>query len=243
MILEPMRRREQAATPDHRHRVEHMGNWMMTPERVMRAKQLGILPLPTRRFSSSWDPMVEMLQASRYRTGFPSVHVDAGSLELRSDSPGYYPVDPLRDSYSSGASDLSGQKITAGEALTMPEAARQTSTPRIRASRKAPREHRGGKLADIVVLVMTLTFAPARFQELPVDVTIAGGKVVHTGAVRLQAGAPATGWSPRAVAPIGEYWRLSASRQIAICAKGDTCMKPNPLHERVVQPRFPEPSP
>ncbi|HSX83617.1 MAG TPA: amidohydrolase family protein, partial [Candidatus Saccharimonadia bacterium] len=51
-----------------------------------------------------------------------------------------------------------------------------------------------GKLADIVVLGDDpLTFAPARFQELPVDVTIAGGKVVHTGAVRLQAGAPATG--------------------------------------------------
>jgi hypothetical protein len=37
-----------------------------------------------------------------------------------------------------------------------------------------------------------LTFAPARFQELPVDVTIAGGKVVHTGAVRTPNGAPAT---------------------------------------------------
>src|SRR5262249_16076751 len=30
---------------DHRHRVEHMGNWMMTPERVARAKRLGILPI------------------------------------------------------------------------------------------------------------------------------------------------------------------------------------------------------
>jgi hypothetical protein len=32
-----------------------------------------------------------------------------------------------------------------------------------------------------------------RFQELPVDITIAGGKVVHTGAVRSRAGAPASG--------------------------------------------------
>jgi hypothetical protein len=38
-----------------------------------------------------------------------------------------------------------------------------------------------------------LTFAPARFQELPVDITIAGGQVVHTGAVRPQTGAPASG--------------------------------------------------
>ena len=38
-----------------------------------------------------------------------------------------------------------------------------------------------------------LTFAPARFQDLPVDITIAGGQVVHTGAVRPRTGAPATG--------------------------------------------------
>jgi hypothetical protein len=38
-----------------------------------------------------------------------------------------------------------------------------------------------------------LTFAPARFQELPVDVTIAGGKIVHTGAVRSPVGGPPTG--------------------------------------------------
>jgi cytosine/adenosine deaminase-related metal-dependent hydrolase len=51
-----------------------------------------------------------------------------------------------------------------------------------------------GKLADIVVLGDDpLTFAPARFQELPVDITIAGGKVVHTGAVRPRVGAPASG--------------------------------------------------
>ena len=51
-----------------------------------------------------------------------------------------------------------------------------------------------GKLADTVVLGDDpLTFEPAQFQELPVDITIAGGKVVHTGAVRSRAGTPATG--------------------------------------------------
>ena len=51
-----------------------------------------------------------------------------------------------------------------------------------------------GKLADMVVLGDDpLTFVPARFQELPVDVTIAGGKVVHTGAVRSPAGMLAVG--------------------------------------------------
>jgi hypothetical protein len=37
------------------------------------------------------------------------------------------------------------------------------------------------------------TFAPVQFQELPVDITIAGGQVVHTGAVRSRTGAPTPG--------------------------------------------------
>jgi hypothetical protein len=38
-----------------------------------------------------------------------------------------------------------------------------------------------------------LAFASKRFRELPVDVTIAGGKVVHTGAVRTAVSVPAVG--------------------------------------------------
>jgi hypothetical protein len=33
-----------------------------------------------------------------------------------------------------------------------------------------------------------LTFAPERFHELSVDVTIAGGQIVHTGAMRSATG-------------------------------------------------------
>ncbi len=51
-----------------------------------------------------------------------------------------------------------------------------------------------GKLADMIVLGDDLlTFAPARFQELPIDVTIAGAQVVHTRAVRTPASAYAAG--------------------------------------------------
>jgi predicted amidohydrolase YtcJ len=91
---------------------------------------------------------------------------------------------------------LSGQKITAGEALTLQEALRSQT---INAAYTGFQEKllgsiEVGKFADIIVLGDDpLTFAPARFQELPVDITIAGGKVVHTGAVRPQAGVPATG--------------------------------------------------
>jgi hypothetical protein len=118
-------------------------------------------------------------------------------LSFGSDSPGYYPVDPLRDLGTAVAHQtLSGQQITAGEALTMSEALRSQT---INAAYTGFQEQRlgsieVGKLADLVVLGDDpLTFAPAQFQELPVDITIAGGKVVHTGAVRSRTSAPATG--------------------------------------------------
>jgi predicted amidohydrolase YtcJ len=183
---------------DHRHRVEHLGNWMMTPERVERAKRLAILPVANPPFLFFFgDPMVEMLQRRATEGGFPFRTLwDAGfPLSFGSDAPGYYPVDPLRDLGTAVAHQtLSGQKVTAGEALTMREALRSQT---INAAYTAFQEQtlgslEVGKLADIVVLGDDpLTFAPERFWELPVDITVAGGKVVHTGAVRTAVIAPA----------------------------------------------------
>lgn len=185
---------------DHRHRVEHMGNWMMTPERVARAQRLGILPIANPPFLFFLgDPMVEMLQRRATEQGFPFRTLwDAGfPLSFGSDSPGYYPVDPLRDLGTAVAHQTrSGQKITPGEALTIREALRSQT---INAAYTGFQEQKCGsievgKLADMIVLGDDpLTFAPERFQELPVDITIAGGKVVHTGAARFPAGvSPAT---------------------------------------------------
>ena len=185
---------------DHRHRVEHLGNWMMTPERVARAKRLGILPIANPPFLFFLgDPMAEMLQRRATEQGFPFRTLwDAGfPLSFGSDAPGYYPVDPLRDLGTAVAHQtLSGQKMNAGEALTVREALRSQT---INAAYTGFQEKtlgciEVGKLADIVVLGGDpLTFAPERFQELPVDVTIVDGKIVHTGAVRTPAGALAAG--------------------------------------------------
>jgi predicted amidohydrolase YtcJ len=172
----------------------------MTPARVMRAQRLGILPIANPPFLFFLgDPMVEMLQRRATEQGFPFRTLwDAGfPLSFGSDSPGYYPVDPLRDLGTAVAHQtLSGQQITAGEALTMREALRSQT---INAAYTGFQEHilgsiTVGKLADLIVLGDDpLTFAPARFQELPVDVTIAGGKIVHTGAVCSPVGGPPTG--------------------------------------------------
>jgi predicted amidohydrolase YtcJ len=185
---------------DHRHRVEHLGNWMMTPERVERSKRLGILPIANPPFLFFFgDPMVEMLQGRATKQGFPFRTLwDAGfPLSFGSDAPGYYPVDPLRDLGTAVAHQtLSGQKLTASEGLTMREALRSQT---INAAYTAFQEQtlgsiEVGKLADIIVLGDDpLTFAPERFWDLSVDMTIAGGKIVHTGAVRTPAGVPLAG--------------------------------------------------
>jgi predicted amidohydrolase YtcJ len=185
---------------NHRHRVEHLGNWMMTPQRVARAKRLGILPIANPPFLFFLgDPMVEMLQQRATEQGFPFRTLwDAGfPLSFGSDAPGYYPVDPLRDLGTAVAHQtLSGQRVNAGEALTMREGLRSQTINAAYTSfqEKTLGSIEVGKLADIVVLGDDpLTFAPERFWELPVDITIAGGKVVHTGAVRTPVGVPAAG--------------------------------------------------
>jgi predicted amidohydrolase YtcJ len=167
---------------------------------VARAKRLGILPIANPPFLFFLgDSMVEMLQRRATEQGFPFRTLwDAGfPLSFGSDAPGYYPVDPLRDLGTAVAHQtLSGQKMNAGEALTVREALRSQT---INAAYTGFQEKtlgsiEVGKLADIVVLGDDpLTFAPERFQELPVDVTIVDGKIVHTGAVRTPAGALAAG--------------------------------------------------
>jgi hypothetical protein len=169
-------------------------------QETQRSQRLGILPIANPPFLFFLgDPMVEMLQRRATEQGFPFRTLwDAGfPLSFGSDSPGYYPVDPLRDLGTAVAHQtLSGQTITAGEALTMLEALRSQTLNAAYTGfqEKALGSIEGGKLADIVVLGDDpLTFTPERFQELPVDITIASGKIVHTGAVRSPAGAPAVG--------------------------------------------------
>ena len=176
---------------DHRHRVEHLGNWMMTPDRVARTRRLGALPIANPPFLFFLgDPIVEMLERRATDGGFPFRTLsNAGfPLSFGSDAPGYYPIDPLRDLGTAVAHQtLSGQRVNAEEGLAIADALRSQT---INAAYTGFRERtlgsiEVGKLADIAVLGDDpLTFAPARFHELPVDVTIAGGSVVHTGAVR-----------------------------------------------------------
>jgi predicted amidohydrolase YtcJ len=172
--------------PDHRHRVEHLGNWMITPERLTRITQLGLLPIPNPAFLYFLGgEIIDLLGRERTERGFPfRTLLEAGiPLAFGSDSPGYYPVDPLRDLGAAvSRTTVDGLPFEPDEAMSIHQALRaQTAT----AAYVGFQEHQlgalqPGYLADVAVLEEDpLTFPPDRFRELPMFLTIAGGRVVY----------------------------------------------------------------
>ncbi len=187
MILEAYEKAQhQYPRVDHRHRVEHMGNWMMTSERIARAKALGIVPVANPPFLYFLgDPLIAMLERRVTEQGFQFRSLwDAGfPLAFGSDAPGYYPVDPLRDLGTAVAHQtLGGAPLNAREALTMAEALRSQTrnAAHLGFQERVLGSVEVGKLADLTVLGDDpFSFPPERFHQLPVDLTIAGGRVVH----------------------------------------------------------------
>ncbi len=186
MILEAYEKAlTRLARPDHRHRVEHLGNWMMTPERIARSKRLGLLPVPNPAFLYFLgSEVLTTLGPERTRDAFPfRTLLDAGfPLAFGSDAPGYYPVDPLRDLGAAVArTSVDGARLAPEQAITMQEALRaQTATAAfVGCEERTLGSLEPGKLADVAVLGEDpFTFPPERFRELPVDLTIMGGRVV-----------------------------------------------------------------
>src|SRR5579884_889666 len=173
---------------DLRHRVEHLGNWMMTPERMERTRRLGILPMANPPFLFFLgDPLIEMLEKRVTEQGFPfkSMWSAGFPISFGSDAPGYYPVDPLRDLGTAAAHQtLSGAKLNPDENLTMAAALRTQTWNAAYAGFVEDRlgSLEVGKLADVTVLGDDpLTFPAAEFHHLPIAFTISGGKVVFRG--------------------------------------------------------------
>jgi predicted amidohydrolase YtcJ len=170
---------------DHRHRVEHLGNWMISPRRLETITRLGLIPVPNPPFLRYFgDPLVEMLGPRMTEQGFPfRTLVEAGvPICFGSDSPGYYPVDPLRDAGTAVShATLSGARPNAAESLTLDQALRAIT---VNAAHAGFVEHRQGslepgKLADLIVLAADPADTdPDGFAQLPVELTIVGGTVV-----------------------------------------------------------------
>lgn len=172
--------------PDHRHRIEHLGNWMMTAERISLVRRLGIQPVPNPSLLYFLGrELTVTLGPKRSEGAFPfRTLLDAGvPLVFGADAPDYWPVDPLRDLGAAvSRTSAAGAHIGPEQAITLDEALRaQTASAAFlgfvedRLGTLEP-----GKLADVAVLGEDpFAFPAERFAELPVDMTISGGRVVH----------------------------------------------------------------
>jgi hypothetical protein len=169
---------------DHRHRVEHLGNWMITEERLARIRRIGVLPVPNVPFLHYiWESLLACIGPERLEGSFGIKTLLESGIPITSgsDGPGYWPADPLRDMATtvsrkiwSGGTIGSGEAISASAALRMftINAAYNGFDERIKGSIEP------GKLADLAVLAENpLSIAPERIKDIPVDMTIVDGRI------------------------------------------------------------------
>ena len=177
---------EHSPRKDHRHRIEHMGNWLCTAERMQRMVRDGIVAIPNIAIGyyvgdAILDCVVEkrLTKAFPFRTLLKNGVVIAGG----SDSPGYWPVDPLRDIAACvsrkmrwGEVWVPEERISVGEAFAM----HTTTASWVGFEENDKGTLEVGKLADIAVLAEDpLAVAPEKIRELNVEMTLVGGEVKY----------------------------------------------------------------
>ena len=180
---------------DHRHRIEHLGNWMITPARLERIRRLGVLPVPNVPFLHFiWESLLDCMGPQRLEGSFDiKTLLDCGiPITSGSDGPGYWPTDPLRDMGTSVSRRIwSGDTVGPKQAISVVDALRMFTInaayngfdERIKGSVEP------GKLADLAVLAQDpLAIAPERIKDIPVEMTIVDGRIafVHDGAQGLR---------------------------------------------------------
>ena len=169
---------------DHRHRVEHLGNWLVNNERLELIKRIGVLPVPNIPFMHYiWDSLLACIGESRLDNSFNiRSMLDAGlQITSGSDGPAYWPLDSLRDLGTCVSRQTwTGTTVGADQAIGVDEAIRMFT---INAAYNAFEEKiKGsievGKIADFAVLAESPhEVEPARIKDIPVDMTVVGGNI------------------------------------------------------------------
>ncbi len=169
---------------DHRHRIEHMGNWLSTPERMQRIVRSGIIAIPN--ISIGYyvgDAILDCLGEKRLAKSFPFRTLLKNGVIIAggSDAPGYWPVDPLRDIAACVSRKMRwGEVLVPEERISVSEAfAMHTTTAAFvgfEENDKGTLEV--GKLADIAVLAEDPFEIPGeRIKDIKVEMTIVGGEI------------------------------------------------------------------
>ena len=169
---------------DHRHRVEHLGNWLVNDERLDLIKRNNILPVPNIPFMHYiWESLLACIGDERLEESFNiKTMLEAGlPITSGSDGPAYWPLDSLRDLGTAvSRKTWTGKTVGADQAITVEEAIRMFT---INAAYNAFEEKikgsiEPGKVADFAVLEQSpYEVEPSRIKDIPVDMTIVDGKI------------------------------------------------------------------
>ena len=171
---------------DHRHRIEHMGNWLRTPERMQRMVRSGIIAIPNIAIGYYvGDAILDCLGERRLTKAFPFRTLLKNGVIIAggSDSPGYWPVDPLRDIAACvsrkmrwGDVWVPEERITVAEAFAM----HTTTASYVGFEENDKGTLEVGKLADLAVLAEDpFEIQAERIKDLRVEMTIVGGEVKY----------------------------------------------------------------
>jgi predicted amidohydrolase YtcJ len=171
---------------DHRHRIEHMGNWLSTAERMQRMVHSGIVAIPNIAIGYYvGDAILDCVGERRLTKAFPFRTLLKNGVIIAggSDSPGYWPVDPLRDIAACVSRKMRwGEVWVPEERISVAEAfAMHTTTASWVGFEE---DYKGtlevGKLADIAVLAEDpFEIEPEKIKDLKVEITIVGGDIKY----------------------------------------------------------------
>jgi predicted amidohydrolase YtcJ len=171
---------------DHRHRIEHMGNWLCTPERMQRMVRSGIIAIPNIAIGYYvGDAILDCVGEKRLTKAFPFRTLLKNNVIIAggSDSPGYWPVDPLRDIAACvsrkmrwGEVWVPEERISVSEAFAM----HTTTASWVGFEENEKGSLETGKLADIAVLAEDpFQIQPEKIKDLKVEMTLVGGEVKY----------------------------------------------------------------
>ena len=171
---------------DHRHRIEHMGNWLATPKLIQRMVRSGIVAIPNIAFAYYiGDAILDCVGERRLTKAFPFRTLLKNGVIIAggSDSPGYWPVDPLRDIATAASRKMRWgdvwvpeERISVNEAFAM----HTTTASWVGFEEKEKGTLEIGKLADVAVVAEDpFAIAPEKIRELKVEMTLVGGEVKY----------------------------------------------------------------
>jgi predicted amidohydrolase YtcJ len=175
---------EKSPRKDHRHRIEHMGNWLASPERMQRMVRSGIIAIPNIAIGYYvGDAILDCVGEKRLTKAFPFRTLLKNGVIIAggSDSPGYWPVDPLRDIAACvsrrmrwGDVWIPEERISLQEAFAM----HTTTAAYVGFEENDKGTLEVGKLADIAVCAEDpFAIQAEKIKDLKVEMTIVGGEV------------------------------------------------------------------